>query len=197
MRQGKKNKPMQAISERHLALVNEYFANGFNKRQAMVTVGYSKDSINGYQHRLFNHPDILKEIDRRRQSSQQRLNITQDMVLQEYAKLAFANFGDLLEIHEDGSATLDLAGITADQRAALAELNVEEYVDKTSFDSEGKPARVKKYRVKFHDKKAALDSIAKHLGMFTEKVEVSGELSIIDRILASRKRAVVHPETKE
>lgn len=192
MRQGKKNKPMRAVSERYLKLVNEYFDNGFNKRAAMRACGFSEKSIEGYQHRLFNHPDVLAEIDRRRQSMTRRTDITQDRILQEYAKIAFANFGDLLEIQEDGSAVLDLAGMTDEQRAALSEFQVDEYKD-----GKGEDAReVKKYKVKFHDKKAALDALAKHLGMFTDKVEVSGEISLMDRILAGRKRAA-QPEKKE
>jgi phage terminase small subunit len=185
VRQGKKNKHMKAISEKHLALVNEYFANGYNKRAAMRTVGYSEKSIEGYQHRLFNHPDIIAEIHKRRFGAQRRTDISVDRVLQEYAKIAFANFGDLLEINDDGTATLDMAGMTEEQRAALSEFQVDEYQD-----GKGEDARpVKKFKVKFHDKKAALDALAKHLGMFTEKVEVSGELSVVDRILAGRKRA--------
>lgn len=185
MRQGKKNKPMQAISERHLKLVTEYFANGFNKRAAMKACGYADSSIEGYQHRLFNHPDVIQEISNRRQSLTRKFEISEERVIAEYAKIAFANFGDLLEIQDDGSAVLDLAGMTEDQRAALSEFQVDEYKD-----GKGEDARdVKKYKVKFHDKKAALDAIAKYLGMFTEKVEVSGEVSLVDRILAGRKRA--------
>ena len=30
-------------------------------------------------------------------------------------------------------------------------------------------------RIKLHDKKAALDSLAKHLGLFTDKLEVTGK----------------------
>ncbi len=193
MRQGKKNKPMQATSERYLKLVNEYFDNGFNKRAAMRACGFSEKSIEGYQHRLFNHPDVLKEIDRRRQSMVRRTDVTRERIIQEYAKIAFANFGDLLEINEDGSAILDLAGITDEQRAALSEFQVDEYKD-----GKGEDAReVKKYKVKFHDKKAALDALAKIMGYLTEKVEVSGELSFVERILAGRKRAAEARETEK
>jgi phage terminase small subunit len=185
VRQGKKNKPMREVSERYLKLVDEYFANGFNKRQAMRTCGFSEKSIEGYQHRLFNHPDVLKEIDRRRQSMVRKTDVTRERIIQEYAKIAFANFGDLLEINEDGTAVLDLAGMNDEQRAALSEFQVDEYKD-----GKGEDAReVKKYKVKFHDKKAALDALAKIMGYATDKVEVSGELSLIDRILAGRKRA--------
>lgn len=191
MRQGKKNKPMQAISERHLKLVNEYFANGFNKREAMRACGFSERSIPGYQHRLFNHPDVLHEIDKRRQSMNRRSEITVDRIEQEYAKLAFANLGDLLEIQDDGSAILDLAGMSPEQRAAIAEYSVDEYTDR-SANEDGEV--VKKYKVKFHDKKGALDALAKIRGMFKEQVEVTGELSLVDRILAGRKRALEKKE---
>lgn len=190
MRQGKPNKAMQAVSERHLALVNEYFANGFNKRAAMRKVGYSDKSVEGYQHRLFNHPDVLAEIDRRRQSLTRKTDVTVERIKEEYAKIAFANLGDLLEIADDGTATMDLSGMTLDQRAAIQEFVIEE--GKAIQGEEGNSVVLvkPKMRVKFHDKKAALDSLAKILGMFKDEVNVKGEVSLVDRILAGRKRAL-------
>lgn len=51
----------------------------------------------------------------------ERLEISADTVLQELAKLAFANMGDYLSVGADGSITVDVSRITSARGAALAE----------------------------------------------------------------------------
>jgi hypothetical protein len=80
------------------------------------------------------------------------LGITQDRVLQEYARIAFANLGHVFE-WKDGSLMFKAPEeIGEDDVAAIAEI-VESAKDN------------KPYRVKLYDKKAALDAIARYLGM--------------------------------
>lgn len=43
--------------------------------------------------------------------------------------------------------------------------------------------------IKTHDKRAVLELIGRHLGMFKDKVEVSGELGLAQRIAAGRRRS--------
>ena len=81
-----------------------------------------------------------------------RLGITQDRVLQEYARIAFANLSRVFR-WEDGKLMFKApAEIGEDDVAAIAEI-VESAADH------------KPYRVKLYDKKAALDAIARYLGM--------------------------------
>jgi hypothetical protein len=83
-----------------------------------------------------------------------RLGITPERVLQEYAHIAFADLRHIVKDGEGGElhiATLD--SLSDADAAAIQEIVA---------GAEGKrPARVKLY-----DKKAALDAIARHLGMF-------------------------------
>ena len=43
--------------------------------------------------------------------------------------------------------------------------------------------------VKTHDKRAVLELIGRHLGMFKDKVELSGQVAVADALLAGRRRA--------
>lgn len=43
--------------------------------------------------------------------------------------------------------------------------------------------------IKTHDQRAVLELIGRHLGMFKDKVELSGELALTDRLLKARRRA--------
>lgn len=38
-------------------------------------------------------------------------------------------------------------------------------------------------KIKFSDKKAALDSIARHLGMFKDKTELTGDFPVLNLVL--------------
>jgi phage terminase small subunit len=60
-----------------------------------------------------------------------------------------------------GNASIDLSQASEDDWAAIAEL---------SSEASGEVTRT---RIKLHDKKGALDSLARHLGMFIDKSEIS------------------------
>jgi phage terminase small subunit len=103
-----------------------------------------------------------------------RLHVTQDKVVEEYAKLAFANMADYMQTTPDGDPHFDLSRLDRDQKAALSEVTIEDYVD-----GRGRDAReVKRIKFKLHDKKAALDSLGRHLGMFVDRTEVTGKMDV-------------------
>lgn len=92
-----------------------------------------------------------------------RTEITQDMVLQELAKIGFSNMADYVAV-SGTSVVVALDKMTRDQAAAVSEITVEEYME-----GRGDLAReVKRTKFKLSDKRAALCDIGKHLGMFRE-----------------------------
>jgi hypothetical protein len=82
-----------------------------------------------------------------------RLGITVDRVLREYARIAFADLSRVLNWGPDGLVVKESGILDKAVTAAISEIA---------------PAGPNKtqYRVKLYDKKAALDAIARHLGMF-------------------------------
>ena len=81
-----------------------------------------------------------------------RLGITAEKELQEYANIAFADLRHIVEWDDEGLHIKTSGTLTEAEAATIREI----------VGSEGKrPARIKLY-----DKKAALDAIAGHLGMF-------------------------------
>lgn len=193
------------LAPAHQAIVNSFFVNGcVSRRRACTVNGFAAS----YARDVFAREDVKAEVERRRARLVERTAVTEARVIEEMAKLAFANAGDLLEVNEDGTAYLDLNNMTDAHRAAMSEFNVETYEEKSAGaydtvpdgnDDETLPqlyVPVKKSRIKFASKQAALDSLARILGMFKDKVEVSGVASLTDRIAAARKR--IHEEaTKE
>jgi phage terminase small subunit len=95
--------------------------------------------------------------------------VTIERVVTEYAKLGFFDPRNLFK--PDGSPK-EITELDDDTAASLAGLDVQEVYEGFGEDRQF-VGYVKKY--KLSDKKAALDSMAKYLGMFTDKVEVSGK----------------------
>lgn len=105
---------------------------------------------------------------------EKRTEITQDRVLREYAKIAF--FDPRKLFYDDGTPK-GISQLDDDTAAALAGLDV---IENWEYDDkEGKKVKnghTKKYKIT--EKKGALDSLARHLGMFTDKVQITGEINV-------------------
>jgi phage terminase small subunit len=80
-----------------------------------------------------------------------RLGVTPERVLQEYARIAFADLGKLADWGPDGLVLKAPERLGDADTAVISEIT-------------GAPGN-KNYRVKLYDKKAALDVLARHLGM--------------------------------
>lgn len=142
-----------------------------NGEKAAIRAGYSQRTAIVQASQILTRLNVKAELARLLAERGRRTDITADRVLTEYAKLAFANMGDYLRARPDGDPYLDFSGLTRDQQAALAEVTVDTYVE-----GGGEYARdVKRVRFKLADKLGALNSVAKHLGMFTERHEVTGK----------------------
>jgi Terminase small subunit len=86
--------------------------------------------------------------------------ITADRVVTEFARIAFA---DMRDYWPKKGETLDLHRLDQDRTAAVEEFTVVEAVDTAGVLR-------RQTRLKLHDKIAALTSLARHLGMFTDGV---------------------------
>jgi hypothetical protein len=91
-----------------------------------------------------------------------RLGITPERVLEEYRRIAFANLSHIVHWSDAGMQFKPDAELDPDDVAAIAEI--------VESAKEGKP-----YRVKLYDKKAALDAIARYLGMMPPPIAATNE----------------------
>jgi hypothetical protein len=84
-----------------------------------------------------------------------RLGITEERVLQEYARIGFSKITDVVEWNAEG--VLNAKADPGDEAvAAIAEIVASASTQKI-------------YRVKMHDKKPVLDAMARHLGLLPLK----------------------------
>jgi len=144
-----------------------------NATQAAIRAGYSADTAYSIGSENLKKPEILNAIAEARAKIATMLEVTAERIIAEYAKLGFSNMAHYTRIHH-GDPYIDLSAVSLDQFAAIAEVTSEDYTEGRGEDSRD----IKKTKIKLHDKKGALDSLARHLGMFNDKSTV--DLNVTD-----------------
>ena len=161
------------LAPKRAAFVREYLID-LNASAAARRAGYSARTANRAGHELLSNPDIAAAVQEAQEERAQSTGVTAERVVNELAKLAFANLGDYFQMASGEDPYIDLSNVTRDQLAALTEIQVDDYTD-----GRGEDARdVRRVKIKMADKKAALELLGKHLGMFTDRVEHSGGMTI-------------------
>lgn len=156
---------MKKLTPKQERFVAEYLID-LNATQAAIRAGYSQRTANEQGARLLANVSVRSSLQSAMKKREERTKITQDRVLEEYAKLAFL---DPRRFYDDSGWLKPVHLLDEDVAAALVGVDVIE-----SYDKEGQSTSTTK-KVKFADKKGALDSVARHLGMFKDKVELTGK----------------------
>jgi len=172
------------IAAKYARFAEEYLVD-LNATEAYVRSGGKSrgKAANVMGCRWLERADVQKAIQEGIAKRAKRTEITQDMVLAEYAKLAFL---DPRRFFDEHGNLIDIHRLPADVAAALSSMDVT--VERVGEDAEGKPQFAMVRKIKFADKKGALDSVARHLGMFTDKVEVTINESLAERIKKAKER---------
>lgn len=105
---------------------------------------------------VLNIKKIQDEVNKRRQVLIDRTMINAERTILEYARLAYSRLTDFYDSENGQIRVKSFEDLNDDQKASIQNLIIEE-------SSDGKKKLVK---IKLHDKVRALDSIAKHLGLF-------------------------------
>ncbi len=152
------------LSPRHRKLIDFYFGEAnFFKSKAIRLAGY-KSNAHDYT-RVFDHPAVAEEVERRHREARERHKVTFDRVQNEIAKIAFSSIYDYATVTKDGNLIFDFSQLDAVTAAAIGEVTVESYME-----GKGDEAReVKRVRVKPWSKLAALDQLMRHAGLSKDK----------------------------
>ena len=160
-----------ALTAKQDRFVEEYLID-LNATQAAIRAGYSEKTAQEQGSRLLSNVMVAKAIEAAQKERSERTEITQDMVLQELAKIGFA---DIRKAVNWGRSPIDTESEHANPnglRMYPVELVASETIDDDTAAAISEVSLTQSgIKIKMIDKKAALDSIGKHLGMFTEKVD--------------------------
>lgn len=133
--------------------VSEYLVH-LNATRAAVAAGYSARSAADIGHSLLRrHPAVMAAIAAAVKERERRTHVTADRIVKELARIAFADIRSFADWGPDGVGLRPLAEISDDDAAAVAEI----YAPGAAG---GRP------KLRLHDKKAALELLARHLGLF-------------------------------
>jgi len=153
--------PMK-LSQKQQRFVDEYLVD-LNATQAAIRAGYSKKTAASQGERLLRNVEIQLLIQERMAERGKRTEISQDSIVKELARIAF---GDPRKVMEWGPNGVKLRPSTelSDEDAAI----VSEVSETTSANGGS-------LKLKTNDKLKALELLGRHMGMFKEKVELTGK----------------------
>lgn len=173
---------------KHLTRKQELFCleycKDFDGLRAAISAGYSEKSAASQASQLLNLPKIQEEIRKRGQKALTKVEISVEKVLKELSLMGFSNMLDYMTINDDGQADIDLSKLSREQAAAIQEVTV----DTTGGSGDGERRKVLRTKLKLAPKTPALELMGKYLKMFVDKVEVTGDSALLDRLAAGRKR---------
>lgn len=171
-----------ALNARQSLFVAEYLKD-LNATQAAIRAGYSQKTAEVQAHHLLRNPKIAAAVKQAMEKRGTRCQISQDRVLEEYARLAFF---DVRRLFDADGKPIPITQLDDDTARVIVGLDVA-----TIWNKDAGLSEVLKY--KLADKKGALDSVARHLGMFIDKTQLSGDPNnpvVIDQIT----RTIVKPK---
>ena len=148
------------MTKKQKRLIEEYLID-LNATQAAIRAGYSPDTAKAIGSENLTKPDIRAQIDRAMAERSKRTGVNAERVVQELAKIAFVNAAEVID---PKTATVKEDALPEDT-AAIQSVKVK------TFGEDGLEREIK-----MADKLKALELLGKHLGMFKDRIELSGGL---------------------
>ena len=125
-----------------------------NATRAAIRAGYTERHAAVTASKLLRNTNVEYWIDEAQELKARSRNITVDRVLEEYRRIAFAQTTDMTTLKGGYVQIKDTDSLTTEQKSAISQIRQKK-------DGE--------LEVKFYDKLKALDSLAKYLGLFSDK----------------------------
>ena len=138
-----------------------------NATQAAIRAGYSPESAQQIGAENLSKPVIRARIDTEIAERSRRTGVNADRVVQELAKIAFVKATDIID---PNTATVRDSA-TEEDKACIAAVKFK--------SSSGESSDSVEREIRMCDKLKALELLGKHLGMFTDKVNVSGNVPVV------------------
>lgn len=158
-----------ALTPRQERFVAEYLVDR-NGKQAAIRAGYSPRSAEVTASKLLSNPKVREVVERKVEAQAERLEVKADTVLRELLRIATADIGEAFDANDN---LKPMHEIPEEVRRAIG-----------AFEFKAGDDGITR-KVKFWDKNKALESLGRHLKLFTDKVEHDVSESLGDLVLAS------------
>ncbi|MDE5801887.1 MAG: terminase small subunit [Lachnospiraceae bacterium] len=182
------------LTDRQRRFVGEYLID-LNATQAAIRAGYSRRNADKIGSELLGKTGVSRAVRRAMEARAQRTGIKQDRVIRELAAVAFSDVSDYARVVEKQAVHTTAGGRQIplfDSRGEPVIIQDVELVLTDSLTPDQKRVisgiRKGKYGVEVTlcDKLRALELLGRHLGMFSDRVEVPGlnvEMSKMDALI--------------
>lgn len=164
---------MSGLNPKQAQFVREYLID-LNATQAAKRAGYSEKTAYAQGQRLLKHAEVAAALSEAQAKRAERTEISADRVLHELAKIGF---GDIRKVFTPSGNLLSPAEMDDEVAATIASVEV---VTRRIPGGDGEEAEVEHiHKIKAWDKLGALTQIGRHLGMFTDKTEHTGGVTLV------------------
>ena len=161
------------LTEKQKLFVEEYLKD-LNATQAAIRAGYKEKNARAMGCENLTKPNIIEELNKRMKDREKRTEITQDMIIQELAKIAFSNATDYVTVETKPLKVLKRDPETNEEKYVDSDVMYQDIIIKDTKDmTEEQKAAIgsikhTKYGVAIDslNKIEALHLLGQHLGMF-------------------------------
>ena len=143
---------MPRLTPKQARFVAEYLVD-LNATQAAIRAGYSDRHASEIGYTLIQKSTVQSAIEAAQRERSARTGVTADRVVQEIARVAFSSLRDVMTWGPAGAQVRPDNEITPEAAAAIAEI---------AETNTG-------VKVKLHNKVAALEQLAKHVGLYNDR----------------------------
>ena len=137
------------------ALFVQEFKKDFSYRKAAERAGYSKNTAKTISNTIVKKPILQRAIREAIKARARRVSLDADKVIQEYMRIAFSNPKNYFD--ETGRFK-GIHNLSSDEAVCISEVVVTENTRTGNIRT----------TIKLHDKRGALDSLARHLGIMAD-----------------------------
>lgn len=143
----------RGLTAKQQMFVKEYLVD-LNATQAAIRAGYSEKTAKEMGYELLTKPHVQVAIQAAMGKRAKKTEITAEKVLEQLARIAFANIGEFVEINGNTVTIKPFEQVDGTVLSEVAETQ-------------------SGLKVKLNDKMKALELIGRHLGMFNDKLNVN------------------------
>jgi phage terminase small subunit len=162
--------------------VQEYLTD-LNATQAAIRAGYSAATAAEIGRQNLGKLEVAEAIAASQTSRAERMEITADHVARAFARVGTS---DVRKLFTEDGALKPIHELDDDTAAAISSIEVVTKVLPRSGDA---PVQIEYvHKIRTYDKVTALTQLARHLGMFQDKLAIEGKLSLEALVLGALAR---------
>lgn len=151
------------LTDKQQKFVEEYLID-LNATKAAIRAGYSVKNADKIGSQLLGKTRVAEAVDCAIAKRSRRTGISQDRVLQELAKMGLADMRNFINIVDGEVRIKNMDDMSPEDSSCIQEISTTKTI-KTFGDTEIETVVTK---IKLADKKASLELLGKHLGIFTD-----------------------------